>query len=253
MKKCNDNNSKKKIYTLSDIEIEIKNLKISGIGTNHKPGQELYTVLKVLQTDCELLGVTFPFSIEKFEKPDIILNTNNCEIGIEITFALNEACQKARKIRDEKYPKSIIEQSLYNVRKDRGYIEETIEKSNRVLLELRKLKWSSTIIELTLRDFQYQYNEFCKITNKQLFGSAYVDDELEKDVANLVLKSIQGKIKKSQAYKSFSKNYLIIYNEELLVDSKTVVDRVTKELSLLEIIQFDNIILRIQDKNYILF
>ncbi len=253
MKKCNVKNSKKKINTLSEIDLEIKSLNIKGIGTNNKQDEELYTVLKVLQTDYKALGITFPFNVEVSDKPDIILDTNNCKIGIEITFALNEACQKARKTRDEKYPKSIIEPSLYNVRKDRGYIEETIEKSNRVLVELRKLKWSSTIIELTLRDFQYQYNEFCKIANKQLFGSAYVDDELEKDVANLVLKSIQGKIKKSQAYKSFSKNYLIIYNEELLVDSKTVVDRVTKELSLLEIIQFDNIILRIQDKNYILF
>jgi hypothetical protein len=213
---------KRIICTLSEIDIEIKKLNIKGIGTNDKHDEELYTVLKVLQTDYKVLCVTFPFIIEKFETPDIILNTNNCEIGIEITFALNQTLQKARKIRDKKNPKLDMEPSMYNIHKDWDHSEETIEQT-------------------------------IEKSNDKLIGPAYVDDELEKDVVNLILKSVHNKIKKFQDYQKFSKNYLVIYSDELLVDSKIIINVIKNHLSVLEIIPFDKIILRIQDKNYILF
>ena len=213
--------NKKKIATLSEIDMEMKKLNIKGIGKNKKQDGELYIVLRVLQLDCEALGVTFPFFVEVSDKPDIILTTNSFDIGIEVTFALNQTLQKARRIRDKKDPKLDIEPSVYNIHKDWNHSEETIEQT-------------------------------IERSNDRLIGSAYVDDELEKDVVRLIVKSIHNKIEKSKGYKSCSKNYLVIYSNELFVDSEIVADMV-KNLLLLETIPFDEIILRIQDKTYILF
>ena len=38
----------------------------------------------------------------------------------------------------------------------------TFENSKRLLTKLKKLQWSSEDKVLTLQDFQYQFNEFCK-------------------------------------------------------------------------------------------
>ena len=44
--------------------------------------------------------------------------------------------------------------------------ETLAEQNNRyTLAKLKKLKWSSNTINLTLKDYQYQYNEFCKKSN----------------------------------------------------------------------------------------
>ncbi len=222
MKKWNVKNNKKKINTLSEIDLEIKSLNVKRIGTNNKQDEELYTVLKVLQTDYKALGVTFPFNVEVSDKPDIILDTNNCKIGVEVTFALNETLQKARKIRDKKDLKLDMEPSIYNIHRDWNHGKETIEQT-------------------------------IEKSNEKLIGPAYVDDESEKDVVNLILKSVHNKKKKFQAYKKFLKNYLVIYNDEISGDSEIVVDMIKNHLSLFGTIPFDKIILRIQGKNHILF
>lgn len=48
--------------------------------------------------------------------------------------------------------------------------------SSRLPAKLKKLKWSSTIITLTLRDFQYQYSEFCKKSSSK---NANIQDDYQ--------------------------------------------------------------------------
>ncbi len=62
--------------------------------------------------------------------------------------------------------------------------EKVLHIDNRVLVELKKLKWSNKEIKLTLKDFQYQYNEFykkIKVIRRsliELFNDSFIKNEL---------------------------------------------------------------------------
>jgi hypothetical protein len=213
------NNVKKiKISSLSQIAIEIEKLNITSIGTNNKKDEELYLALKVLQTDLNTLDIAFPFILEISDKPDIRIVMENCKIGIEVTFAINEVYQKAKRIRDNKNPSLILEPVLYDIGKTQQGIEMSIVKSN-----------------------------------ENLSAPAYVDDELEAHVIKSIYQTIENKIKKFlNGYEKFNKNYLIIYCDNLGIDSTKIIRSIKEDSFLMRNRQFDQIILRIQGTNYLL-
>ncbi len=199
------------------IKTEAEKINIGKIGKNSTEDEELYFVLCFLQNNINDICLTFPFSILLQDKPDIVLKDQYKDIGIEITFAMNEPYQKAKMIRDETNTSLILEPSLYKNNKDRKYIKDTIEKSN-----------------------------------ERLYGSAYIDDELEEETAELILTSINKKIVKFSTYDKFKENILLINSEALLTDEEAVVDYIRKKLEFMSDIFFDKIILRLNDKNIFL-
>lgn len=67
----------------------------------------------------------------------------------------------------------------------RKYFEE---KNTRHLAKLKKLKWSSNTIKLTLKDYQYQYNEFCKKSTKVIERWDCVISELDEyEIENILV------------------------------------------------------------------
>ncbi len=205
------------ISSNDQIKAEAEKINIGKIGRNSSEDEELYFVLRFLQNNLNDICLTFPFSILLQDKPDIVLKDKYKDIGIEITLAINESYQKAKMIRDEENTSLILEPSLYKNNKDRKYIKDTIRKSNR-----------------------------------RLYGSAYIDDELEEETAELILTSINKKIAKFITYDKFKENFLLINSESLFADEGVVVDYVRKKLEFMSDVFFDKIILRLNGKNIFL-
>jgi ABC-type lipoprotein export system ATPase subunit len=64
--------------------------------------------------------------------------------------------------------------SIENYKKVGEFIKNNLPRSiNKLIAKLKKIKWLSETQELTLKDFQYQFNEFCK-------KSDFTDNEIEK-------------------------------------------------------------------------
>ena len=201
------------IESINHIQTEIENINISKVGKNTTSEEELYSVLRFLQCHSKDINLTLPCSILVQDKPDIVLQDKYKEIGIEVTFAVNEAYQKAKMIRDEMNPRLIIEPSLHKNNKNRKYIETTIAKSN-----------------------------------KKLYGCGSVDNELEIEISELILKSMNKKIEKFTSYNKFEKNFLLInVLAESFADEKFVDDYIQKRLILMLDIVFDKIIIKIND------
>ncbi len=211
----NKSNNEIAIEYLSQIDSKIQSLNIKGIGLNNKQDEELYLTLKILKTKINQLNITLPFNILISDKPDIRIQTENINIGIEITFALNETLQKAKRIRDKLDPSLILEPSLYKNNKGRDYILKTLKKSN-----------------------------------NRLIGSAYSNDELEYEVVEIILRAIEKKLKKYNSYSKFDKNYLFLYSDVLLADEHKIINLIIEKISYLNHENFDRIILRLQGKNY---
>ncbi len=205
------------ISSNDQIKAEAEKINIGKIGRNSTEDEELYFVLRFLQNNINDICLSFPFSILLQDKPDIVLEDQYKVIGIEITFAINESYQKAKMIRDEANTSLILEPSLYKNNKDRKYIEDTIKKSN-----------------------------------ERLYGSAYIDDELEEVTAELILTSINKKIAKFITYDKFQENFLLINSEALFADEGVVVDYVRKKLEFMSDVFFDKMILRLNGKNIFL-
>lgn len=205
------------IENLSQIDNKIRSLNIKAIGLNNKQDEELYLTLKILKTKMNQLNITLPFDILISDKPDIRIQTKNIKIGIEITFALNEAFQKAKRIRDKLDPSLILELSLHQIEKDKKNIENTIKKSNH-----------------------------------KLFGSAFIDDEMEISISEIVINSINAKIKKYSDYETFNENNLFVYSDALLVDEKVLITLINEKLHFIDNIPFDKIVFRFQNKNHLL-
>ena len=86
---------------------------------------------------------------------------------------------KTKFIQYDEYHNSLIKKLPYDSPESRlVYLDSTFSQSiflcnflfqpNRLLSKLKKLTWSNKVIKLTLKDFQYQYNEFCKKSNEIL-------------------------------------------------------------------------------------
>ena len=208
-------NMKYKIHSISDIQNEIDTLNIKKLGLNKTQEEELYLTLKFLLTDMKNIDLSFPYHIEVKDKPDIRIIKNNKTIGIEVRFILNQTLQKAKMIREQINSNFLIEPSLYRENKSRKDIEESIIKSN-----------------------------------SKLTGSAYLGDELEQEIAELVILSIKEKVKKYKGYEIFEENYLILYSDRLIADKETIMKIVNEKLTLISNIPFDKIIFRIQGMNY---
>lgn len=84
-------------------------------------------------------------------------------------------------------------------------------------------------------------------------GGLFVDDELEIRVIKNIYRTIENKTKKSHnGYERFSRNYLIVYCDELGVDSTKILRYIKEDIFLMKNTQFDKIVLRIQGTNYML-
>jgi len=205
------------ISSIDDIQSKIDELDIKKIGLNETQEEELYLILKFLTTEMKNINLSFPYTVEVKDKPDIRIIKNNKIIGIEIRFAINETLQKARMDREKINTSFLLEPSLYKEKKSSKDIRKTIIKSN-----------------------------------KKLIGSAYRGNELEEEVSELVLSSIKEKIKKYKGYDIFEHNYLMLYSDRLIADKEVIIKMVNKKLMSISDIPFDKIILRIQDMNYYL-
>ncbi len=66
--------------------------------------------------------------------------------------------------------------------------------SNKLLVELKKLKWSDKVIKLTLKDFQYQYNKFYKSYNEEIvsYTEQPKQSSIQKNILTLATLAVVG-------------------------------------------------------------
>jgi len=200
----------------SQIASELQKLNLSHIGNNNKQDEELFLTLKILD-EITLLNIETPFTITISDKPDIRIFSKNKEIGIEVTFAINEALQKAKKIRNSINPNLTLEPILHKLNKDKKYIEKMLLKSNEILV-----------------------------------GNGYEGDELEIETAKKIVSSIKQKMIKFMEYQKFNENFLLIYSEVLNVSPLKIISLINKELKFIVNIPFNKIVVRFQNNNYLL-
>ena len=205
------------ISSVNDIQHIFNKLNIKKLGCNEKQTEELYLILKFLLIDMKKINLTFPYTIEIKDKPDIRIFKNNYTIGIEITFAISQTLQKAKISRAKLNSNLLLEPGLYKKNMSAKDIEKSILKSN-----------------------------------NQLMGSAYSNYEIEEEIADQVLFSIKEKIKKFKGYQVFEENLLMLYSDRLIADTDIVLEMINDQLKLFDNIPFNKIIFQFQEINFLL-
>lgn len=131
---------------LSNIIIFNYNIDYSENSSTIKFKSILRPTYSLVFLDCNLKGVDF--SESKFYYCKFI----NCD--------LDRANFNGCDLKETKFIVSDLSDTQFdNCKLDRTTFEKC---TNRFLVKLKKITWSSKQIKLTLLDFQYHYNEFCK-------------------------------------------------------------------------------------------
>lgn len=169
-------NSKAQLISiLEDIDIRVPP-RSKGRKTGHC---ERWSICRLLATLAKQDMIEYPIELEKRERPDFLLTTDNKQIGIEITEAINPEYAKAKTLPEAKEKGTIIDSSLF--------------------------KWGTPM--RTLNDLR------SIVSRKKLTGSGWDGSRVEIEYADAILDIINAKTEKlhSEGFKKYTSNWLSIY------------------------------------------
>lgn len=141
-------NSSDLMSALRGIDIAVP-ARIDGRKTHHT---ETYTACRLLSTLAEAKELTFPLSVSRRDRPDIVMRTGNAQVGIEITEAIPKwfaaLCALAEKeFPDHELPVDLFPWDVETLSKDemRDLLHKDTRSANGWIGITPEEKWASFI------------------------------------------------------------------------------------------------------------
>lgn len=140
---------------------------------------ELWSICRLLATLAKHNKIRFPIQLTKRERPDFLLNAADCQIGIEVTEAVNPDYAKAVTLPETDTEEALIDPSLFKWR-----------TPSRKLTDLRSI-----------------------VSRKRLTGPGWEGDSVEIEYSQAIFDIIMSKTEKLrlQGFSKFTENWLAIY------------------------------------------
>lgn len=175
MKDIKANSSEELLSILRDIDIRVP-LRNEGRTTEHC---ENWSVCRLLATLAKHNEIDFPIQLTKRERPDFLLKAGDCQIGVEVTEAVNPEYAKAVTLSEADADGAIIDPSLFKWR-----------TPSRKLTDLRSI-----------------------VSRKKLTGPGWEGSSVEIEYADAILDVMMSKTEKlrSQGFNRFTENWLAVY------------------------------------------
>jgi hypothetical protein len=169
------NNSEELLTILRNIDIRVPP-RNEGRTTEHR---QAWSICRLLPTLAKHNKIGFPMQLTKRERPDFLLKTGDCQVGVEVTEAVNPEYAKAVTLPEADADGAIIDPSLFKWR-----------TPSRRLTDLRSI-----------------------VSQKKLTGPGWEGNSVEVEYADAILEVIMSKTEKlrSQGFDKFTENWLAVY------------------------------------------